>query len=189
MNLSVLDFSTLIRTILCDLPHWWHLNNFESWQKKHKANNNKKEQLVRSKVPIIFVHKLSFIKITFWFNNFSHPSQPNLLFINIQHQFILVSLFYLNINFYILNPYLFLFFFFSSKHINWGESTSSKCAVWFLVYKTIDWLNISRINLCCYDVDSALVGLNSLDSRIEDSGFGSFFVSSNNPTHHESDCL
>lgn len=79
-------------------------------KKKHKANNNKKEQLVRSKVPIIFVHKLSFIKITFCFNNFSHPSQPNLLFINIQRQFILVSFFYLNINFYILNPYLFLFF-------------------------------------------------------------------------------
>lgn len=120
MNLSVLDFSTLIRTILCDLPHWWHLNNFESWQKKHKANNNKKEQLVRSKVPIIFVHKLSFIKITFWFNNFSHPSQPNLLFINIQHQFILVSLFYLNINFYILNPYLFLFFFFFQVNTSIG---------------------------------------------------------------------
>lgn len=61
-------------------------------------------------MPIIFVHKLSFIKITFCFNNFSHPSQPNLLFINIQRQFILVSFFYLNINFYILNPYLFLFF-------------------------------------------------------------------------------
>ena len=50
---------------------------------------------------MIFVHKLSFIKITFCFNNFSHPSQ---------RQFILVSFFYLNINFYILNPYLFLFF-------------------------------------------------------------------------------
>lgn len=43
--------------------------------------------------------------------------------------------------------------------------------------KTMDQLNISFINLYYYDVDSPLVGMNSLDSGIQDSGFGSFFLS------------
>lgn len=63
----------------------------------------------------------------------------------------------------------------------------AKWAVWFPV-NTIDWLNISLINLYYYDVDSAIVGMNASDSRIQDSGLGSFFlVFSNNPTPGESD--
>lgn len=53
----------------------------------------------------------------------------------------------------------------------------AKWAVWFPV-NTIDWLNISLINLYYYDVDSAIVGMNASDSRIQDSGLGSFFLSS-----------
>lgn len=40
----------------------------------------------------------------------------------------------------------------------------------------MDWLNISLINLYHYGVESALVGMNALDSTILDGRFGSLFV-------------
>lgn len=40
-------------------------------------------------------------------------------------------------------------------------SRRNQWSVWFPVNKTIDWLNIPLINLYYYDVDSALVGMNS----------------------------
>lgn len=70
------------------------------------------------------------------------------------------------------------------------EGTLSQWALWFVVNESTDWLNISLTSLLySYDVDSALVGMNSLDSRIQESGFESFLVHSNNSTHSESNCL
>lgn len=51
------------------MPHRRY-NDFESYKKKHNVNNNKRT--VRSKLPTILVVKLPFIKLTSYFNTFSH---------------------------------------------------------------------------------------------------------------------
>lgn len=139
----------------------------------------------------IVICNLPFIKITSCLNNFGQVIPPtNLLYINTQYQFIEILLLYSYFNVNVYNFKSIFAFIFSNQWISGMEGTSSQWAVWFAVNETSDWMNISLSNLLCYyDVDSALVGMNSLDSRIQDSRFGSFLVHSNNSAHRESNCL